>query len=82
MIPSRGWLLDTNVVSELGRGPRAAPAVLLRMRDVPAADCCWSAVTLAELAEGVATATLVTRNTRDFVAAGVALVDPWQAPAP
>ncbi|MCS5715399.1 type II toxin-antitoxin system VapC family toxin [Herbiconiux sp. CPCC 205716] len=46
-------LLDTNVVSELLRA-RASPAVVDWVDQQPADDLCLSAVTLAELLQGVA----------------------------
>lgn len=55
MIAPGGWLLDTNVVSEVGRGPRAAPTVVAWVRAVPGGRCYLSAVTVAELAVGVST---------------------------
>lgn len=53
---SAGWLLDTNILSELRRGDRASAALLAWMRTVEEARCFISAVTVAELASGSAAA--------------------------
>jgi predicted nucleic acid-binding protein len=50
---SRGWLLDTNVVSELRKGKRCHPAVMTWADSVPPAACFLSRVTLAELRFGI-----------------------------
>lgn len=50
---SRGWLLDTNVVSELRKGARCHPEVLAWAEAVPPAACFLSRVTLAELRFGI-----------------------------
>ncbi len=50
---SRGWLLDTNVVSELRKGARCNQAVLAWAEAVPPAACFLSRVTLAELRFGI-----------------------------
>lgn len=50
----RGWLLDTNVISELRRGPRAHPAVLAWANAVPPAACFLSRVSIAEVRFGIA----------------------------
>ncbi|HEX5306558.1 MAG TPA: type II toxin-antitoxin system VapC family toxin [Dyella sp.] len=52
-ITSRGWLLDTNVVSELRKGRRCHPAVLAWAEAVPPAACFLSRVTLAEIRFGI-----------------------------
>lgn len=49
----RGWLIDTNVVSELRKGPRGHPLVLGWARAVPPAVCFLSRITLAELRFGI-----------------------------
>ena len=49
----RGWLLDTNVVSELRKGARCHPAVLAWAEAVPPAACFLSRVTLAEIRFGI-----------------------------
>ena len=51
---ARGWLLDTNVISELRKGPRCAPAVATWAATAPPAACFLSRVTLAEIAFGIA----------------------------
>jgi predicted nucleic acid-binding protein len=50
----RGWLLDTNVVSELRKGPRANPAVRVWVDAVPPTACFLSRVTVAEIRLGIA----------------------------
>lgn len=49
----RGWLLDTNIISELRKGARANPGVLAWAQSVPPAACYISAVTLAEIRFGI-----------------------------
>ena len=49
----RGWLLDTNVVSELRKGPRTHPGVRAWAQSVPPAACYLSRVTLAEIRFGI-----------------------------
>ncbi len=49
----RGWLLDTNVVSELRKGALADPGVLAWAEDVPPTACFLSRVTVAELRFGI-----------------------------
>jgi predicted nucleic acid-binding protein len=49
----RGWLLDTNVVSELRKGSRCHRGVLAWAETVPPAACFLSRVTLAELRFGI-----------------------------
>jgi len=49
----RGWLVDTNVVSELRKGPRAHEAVRAWAEAVPPAACYLSRVTLAEIRFGI-----------------------------
>jgi len=50
---ARGWLLDTNVVSELRKGPRANPAVRAWVDAVPPTACFLSRVTVAEIRLGI-----------------------------
>lgn len=50
---ARGWLLDTNVVSELRRGRRCHPGVRAWAEAVPPAACFLSRVTLAEIRFGI-----------------------------
>jgi predicted nucleic acid-binding protein len=142
----RGWLLDTNVISELRKGARCHPGVRRWAEAVPPAACFLSRITVAEVRFGItrvadpgfraeleawlrdgvrawfgerilevgedvllvwrrltweaqkanytyaqpdaliaATALVhelgvVTRNTEDFVRAGVALLNPWMDP--
>ncbi len=54
------WLLDTNVVSEVGK-PEPDPT-LMAWLEAHAEDCSLSVVTLAELRWGI----VVTRNERHF----------------
>jgi len=49
----RGWLLDTNVVSELRRGLRCDPGVRAWAETVSPAACFLSRVTLAEIRFGI-----------------------------
>jgi predicted nucleic acid-binding protein len=51
--PARGWLIDTNVISELRKGPRSDPAVRGWAEDVPQVACFVSRVTVAELRFGI-----------------------------
>jgi predicted nucleic acid-binding protein len=46
---ARGWLLDTNVVSELRKGSRTNAAVRSWAEAVPPASCFLSRVTVAEI---------------------------------
>ena len=144
-VSERGWLLDTNVVSELRKGPRCHAAVRAWAKAVPRELCFLSSVTLAEIQHGIEAVTdpefrldleawlrdgvrawfgqrilaadeavlhgwiglmregrarrhtysqpdaliaatalahgcaVVTRNTEDFIAAGVAVLNPWAA---
>ncbi len=50
---TRGWLLDTNVISELRKGPRCDPAVMAWATRAPPAVCFLSRVTVAEIAFGI-----------------------------
>jgi predicted nucleic acid-binding protein len=52
--PARGWLLDTNVVSELRKGPRCHPGVQTWAASVPPVACFLSRVTVAEIRFGIA----------------------------
>jgi hypothetical protein len=49
----RGWLLDTNVISELRKGPRCDPAVAAWAAQVPPVACFLSRVTIAEIVFGI-----------------------------
>jgi len=51
--PARGWLLDTNVVSELRKGPRAAAPVRAWAESVPRVACFLSRVSIAEIHFGI-----------------------------
>ncbi|MSP03626.1 MAG: type II toxin-antitoxin system VapC family toxin [Acetobacteraceae bacterium] len=53
MAPARGWLIDTNVVSELRKGTRCAPAVRAWSERVPRIACFISRVSLAEIRFGI-----------------------------
>lgn len=50
---TQGWLLDTNVVSELRKGARGDPAVRRWAESVPPASCFLSSVTVAEIRFGI-----------------------------
>lgn len=49
----RGWLIDTNVVSELRRGPRCNPSVRAWADEVPRVACYLSRISLAEIRYGI-----------------------------
>jgi len=49
----RGWLVDTNVISELRKGPRCAPPVRAWSERVPPAACFISRISLAEIRYGI-----------------------------
>lgn len=49
----RGWLIDTNVVSELRKGSRCAPAVREWAARVPPIACYLSRVSMAEIRFGI-----------------------------
>ncbi|NPD69130.1 type II toxin-antitoxin system VapC family toxin [Lichenicola cladoniae] len=49
----RGWLLDTNVVSELRKGGNADPGVRSWAEAVPPAACFLSLVTVVEIRFGI-----------------------------
>jgi predicted nucleic acid-binding protein len=49
----RGWLLDTNVVSEIRKGARADPAVRSWAETVPPVACYLSMVSVAEIRLGI-----------------------------
>jgi predicted nucleic acid-binding protein len=49
----RGWLIDTNVVSELRKGPRCAPGVEAWATAVPRVACYLSRVSVAEVRFGI-----------------------------
>lgn len=51
--PARGWLVDTNVVSELRKGARADPAVRDWADNVPPVACFLSSVSIAEIRFGI-----------------------------
>jgi len=50
----RGWLLDTNVISELRKGRRAHPGVWAWAEGTPPAACFLSRITVAEVRFGIA----------------------------
>jgi toxin FitB len=56
-----GWLLDTNVISELRR-PRPEPKVVSFVAQRPLESLCVSAVTLAEIRFGIELVTNVSRR--------------------
>jgi predicted nucleic acid-binding protein len=49
----RGWLVDTNVISELRKGRRCSPNVRAWSEHVPPAACHISQVSLAEIRFGI-----------------------------
>ena len=51
--PARGWLIDTNVISELRKGARCHPAVRAWSERVPPVACFISRVVLAEIRFGI-----------------------------
>jgi predicted nucleic acid-binding protein len=50
---SRGWLLDTNVVSELAKGARGNKAALHWLDRTPGDELYLSVITLGEIAKGI-----------------------------
>ena len=50
---ARGWLLDTNVISELRKGPRCDRKVADWAERAPPAACFLSRVTVAEIVLGI-----------------------------
>jgi toxin FitB len=50
---SRGWLLDTNVISELAKGARADQAVLRWIERIPEEELYLSVITLGEITKGI-----------------------------
>ena len=50
---SLGWLLDTNVVSELAKGARADHAVIRWADGVPSEQLYLSVITLGEITKGI-----------------------------
>jgi toxin FitB len=53
LAPARGWLVDTNVISELRKGARCAHAVRAWSERVPPVACFISRVSLAEIRFGI-----------------------------
>ena len=53
LAPARGWLVDTNVISELRKGARCARAVRAWSERVPPVACYISRVSLAEIRFGI-----------------------------
>ena len=69
-------LLDTNVLSELRKGPKADAKVLKwakanAQRTMPTVDCYLAATALEH------NLIIVTRNTSDFTNCGATVVNPW-----
>jgi predicted nucleic acid-binding protein len=52
-VSPRGWLVDTNVTSELRKGLRCHPGVLAWAERVPPVACFMSRVSLAEIRFGI-----------------------------
>jgi predicted nucleic acid-binding protein len=50
---SRGWLLDTNVVSELAKGARADQTAVRWIDDAPDDQLYLSVITLGEITKGI-----------------------------
>ena len=50
---SRGWLLDTNVVSEFARGLRADPGVVAWAAQVDGSALFLSVITIGEITKGI-----------------------------
>ena len=66
---SRGWLLDTNVISEAAKGSRANPAVLRWIDQTLGSELFLSVITLGEITKGIGLAEqrgIDMRMTRDF----------------
>jgi toxin FitB len=61
---SRGWLLDTNVVSELLKGARANPAVRRWIDDTDENSLHLSVITIGEIAKGIGLAEARGRDMR------------------
>lgn len=55
--PVRGWLVDTNVVSEIRKGPRADRRVMAWADRVPRVALYLSCLTVAEIRAGIARVT-------------------------
>ncbi len=55
--PVRGWLVDTNVVSEIRKGPRADRRVMAWAGRVPRVGLYLSRLTVAEIRVGIARVT-------------------------
>ena len=51
--PARGWLVDTNVISELRKGGRCHPGVRAWSERVPPTACHLSRVSLVEIRFGI-----------------------------
>jgi toxin FitB len=51
--PARGWLIDTNVISELRKGSRAAAPVRAWAQSVAPSVCYLSRLTIAEILFGI-----------------------------
>ncbi len=49
----RGWLIDTNVVSELRKGPRGSASVMRWAQNVPPVACYLSRLSVAEIRFGI-----------------------------
>jgi toxin FitB len=60
----RGWLLDTNVVSELLKGARANPAVRQWIDETDENSLHLSAITIGEIAKGIGLAEARGRDMR------------------
>lgn len=53
----RGWLLDTNIISELRKGARCHPAVRIWAETVPPTACFLSRVSVVEVRFGISRVT-------------------------
>jgi predicted nucleic acid-binding protein len=80
-----GYLLDTNVPSELSRD-RPEPRVVEWLKIQRVTKLFLSVVTIGEIRKIAATAiehglTVVSRNVKDFAGVGVDIFNPWEMQA-
>lgn len=85
-----GYLIDTNVLSELRKGSRRDPHVAAWVAGTHSKDMFISVLVIGEIRKGVESVrrrdvhglTFVTRNTKDVARSGVRVLNPFEAPAP